>query len=498
MPTTSKNHFSIAIIGTGFSGIGAAIRLKQAGFHDLVLFERARELGGVWRDNSYPGAACDVESHLYSFSFAPNPSWSHAFSRQPEILAYLRSTARQYGVLPHVRFEHAVEDASFDAEREQWVIRTSHGTYTADFLLPAVGGLSEPLAPTLPGLESFEGKVFHSARWDHDHDLRGRKVAVIGTGASAIQFVPAIQPKVQKLTLFQRTPAWVLPRVDKGFGALRKRLFRALPPLQKLTRASIFARRELFMLGFRNPRAMRLVELGARLHLRQQVRDRALRKKLTPSFRIGCKRILLSNEYLPALTQPNVEVVTTGVREVRARSIVTSDGQEHEVDTIIFGTGFHVTDVPFASHVHRRDGRSLNEVWQGSPSALLGTTIAGFPNLFFLLGPGTGLGHTSVLLMLESQLELVLEALRHLRARGFDLIEPRPEIQARYTEQLERDAEGTVWLSGGCASWYLDANGKLTSLWPRTTIAFRKAAHFRPAEYVLGQRSQHTTRAAAE
>lgn len=485
----AKNHVSIAIVGTGFSGIGAAVRLKQEGFHDFALFERAAEVGGVWRDNTYPGAACDVESHLYSFSFAPNPDWSHAFSRQPEILVYLRRCARDFGVLPHVRFEHVVREAAWSEADQHWVLDTSQGTYTADFFLPAVGGLSEPLRPVVPGLSSFAGKVFHSAEWDHEHDLTGRKVAVIGTGASAIQFVPEIQPKVARLSLFQRTPPWVLPRVDAPISALKKRAYRALPALQKLRRASIFARRELLVQGFRHPRVMRVVEAVARHHLRRTVKDASLRQKLTPTFRIGCKRILLSNDYLPALTQRNVDVVTEPIREVRAGSIVTADGTEHEVDTIIFGTGFHVTDLPFANHVRGRSGRSLHESWGGSPSAYLGTTVSDFPNMFFLLGPGTGLGHTSVILMLESQLALVLGALKHMREKRWELLEPRAEVQQRYFEELQRDVQGTVWTSGGCASWYLDANGLLTSLWPRSTIAYRKRAQFRPAEYVLSRRA---------
>ena len=494
MKSTAPRHVSIAIVGSGFGGIGAAIQLKREGFDDFALFERAHDVGGVWRDNSYPGAACDVQSHLYSFSFAPNPRWSHAFSRQPEILDYLRRCARDYGLLPHVRFGHTVLDASWSEAEQHWVIETSQGTYTANVFMPAMGGLSEPAIPTIPGIENFRGKTFHSARWDHEHDLTGRKVAVIGTGASAIQFVPAIQPKVQKLTLFQRTPAWVLPRMDREFGELQKRLYAAVPALQKAARTGIFFARELLVHGFRNPTVMRLVEAMARNYLRSTVADRELRKRLTPNFRIGCKRILVSSDYLPALTQPNVEVVASGIREVRANSIVTTDGTEHEVDTIIYGTGFHVTDLPFAHHVHGRDGRSLAEVWKGSPSAYLATTVTGFPNLFFLLGPGTGLGHTSVILMLESQLQLVLGALKHMRSAQLDIIEPRAELEQRYFEEMQRGARGTVWTAGGCASWYLDENGKLTSLWPYGTIAFRRRARFRPHEYILRRRATAAAR----
>ncbi len=481
-------HVRIAIVGTGFAGLGAAIRLAREGFTDFVLFERARDVGGTWRDNSYPGCACDVESHLYSFSFAPNPDWSRSFSPQGEIFAYLRRCAIEYGVLDHVRFDHELFEAAWDDRAEHWRIETSQGTYTADVLVGGMGALCEPSIPELPGLERFEGKVFHSARWDHTHDLRGRRVAVVGTGASAIQFVPAIQPKVARLTLFQRTPAWVVPRFDRAVSPFEKRLFRALPVTQKLVRAGIYARRELFVLGFRNPAVMGLLETFATRYLERCVSDPALRKKLTPSFTIGCKRILISSEYLPSLTQPNVEVVTKGIREVRERSVVTADGVEHEADTIIFGTGFHVTDMPFAKQIRGRDGRTLDELWDGSPNAHLGTMVAGYPNLFLLLGPNTGLGHTSVVLMIESQLELMMGALRHMRDRGHATVEPRPEAQARFVAEVQEGMEGTVWTSGGCASWYIDKNGRNSTLWPSFTFSFMRRARFRPEEYACGGR----------
>jgi cation diffusion facilitator CzcD-associated flavoprotein CzcO len=492
----TETHFSVAIAGTGFSGLGAAIRLKQAGFHDLVLFERAGEVGGVWRDNAYPGAACDVESHLYSFSFAPNPEWSHSFSRQPEIHGYLKQCALRFEINPHIRFKHSVREARWDEAQQRWVIETDKGTFTADFFLPAVGALSDPLIPNLPGLKKFQGKLFHSAQWDHDYDLKGKKVAVIGTGASAVQFIPEIQPKLEKLTLFQRTPAWVLPRWDARFSERKKALYKKVPALQKLARNAIYLRRELLVAGFRNPNLMKVVERLARRYLAASVLDPELRAKLTPSFRIGCKRILITADYLPALTRPNVEVVTTGIQELREHSIVTTDGVEHEVDAIIFGTGFHVLDLPFANHVRGRAGISLNEHWQGSPSAYLGTTINGFPNQFFLMGPGTGLGHTSVIVMLEAQLQILLGALEHMRRQKLAVIEPQKQVQHDYFAWLQRESQGTVWTAGGCDSWYLDPNGKLTSLWPHTTLSFRGKARFRPEEYALSQPSLQPSSAA--
>jgi cation diffusion facilitator CzcD-associated flavoprotein CzcO len=351
-----------------------------------------------------------------------------------------------------------------------------------------MGAFSEPATPPLEGLETFQGKIFHSARWDHDHDLRGREVAVVGTGASAIQFVPEIQPKVGKLRLFQRTPAWVVPRYEHAMGQATHALYRAMPFLQKMVRGLIYARRELFVTAFRHPRIMRLVERLAVRYLEQCIADPELRAKVRPSFRMGCKRILLSNEYLPALAKENVEVITNPIREVRARSVVTEDGAEHPVDTIIFGTGFRVTEMPFADRIRGREGRTLSETWQGSPAAHWGTTVSGFPNLFLLLGPNTGLGHTSVVLMIESQLELVLGAIRYLRAQGCATVEPRPEEQARFIAEVNRDMRGTVWTAGGCSSWYIDRTGRNSTLWPGFTFSFRRRCRFRPAEYLLERR----------
>ncbi len=485
MTNLPSTHVQIAICGAGFSGICAAVRLRQGGFFDFVVLERAHEVGGTWRDNSYPGCACDVESHLYSFSFAPNPSWSRIFSPQAEILDYLRRCAADLGVLPHVRFGHEVSEAAWNETEQRWHIQTSQGEFTAEVLIGGMGALSEPLVPALPGLHVFKGKVFHSACWDHEYALEGKRVACIGTGASAIQFVPAIQPRVQKLSLFQRTPAWVMPRMDRAVPARTQALFRAAPFAQKLVRAGIYAQREAFVLGFRHPAIMRRLEKLLLRYLEKNVPDPVLRAKLTPHFRMGCKRILISNDYLPALNQANVAVVTDAISEVREHAIVTADGQEHEVDAIIFGTGFQVTDMPFAHRLRGRHGQTLYDAWQGSPKAHYGTTVAGFPNLFLLLGPNTGLGHTSVVLMIESQLELVLGALKHRRKHGYASIEPRADAQARYNEELARETHGTVWASGGCASWYIDKTGRNSTLWPRFTFSFRRRCRYRASEYVL-------------
>jgi cation diffusion facilitator CzcD-associated flavoprotein CzcO len=479
-------HVHVAIVGSGFSGLGAAIRLKQEGFQDFVVLERAGEVGGTWRDNTYPGCACDVPSHLYSFSFAPNPGWSRAFSPQPEIFSYLRRCAAEYGIVPHIRFDTAVKNAAWDEDARKWRIETSRGTFVADVMVAGAGALSEPATPKLRGLEQFQGPAFHSARWDHGVDLAGKRVAVIGTGASAIQFVPEIQPKVAELQLFQRTAPWVLPRKNREIGEGAQSLFRAVPAAQLLLRSQIYAVTELFGLGFRHPRLLRPLQNLALQYLEKSVPDPVRRAKLTPNYALGCKRILFSNRYLRALSKDNVDVVTDGIQEVRAHSIVTSDGREREVDAIIFGTGFHVTDIPFGKFVQGRDGLTLDDVWKGSPQAHLGTTVAGFPNFFFLLGPNTGLGHTSVVYMIESQIAHIVSALRCMRERRVGTVEVRAEAQAAFIADVDRRLGSTVWNTGGCNSWYIDKTGRNSTLWPDATWRFRRRVrHFDPSEYVL-------------
>ena len=485
-------HVRIAIAGSGFAGLGMAIRLKQRGIEDFVVFERAAEVGGTWRDNDYPGCACDVPSHLYSFSFAPNPTWSRAFSPQAEIQAYLRSCAERFGITPHLRLEHAVLEAAWNEAEKRWHIQTSRGPFTAEVLISAMGALSEPRLPELPGLGKFQGKVFHSARWDHGFELEGKRVAVVGTGASAIQFVPAIQPKVRKLDLYQRTPPWIVPRRDRAISGFERGVFRSLPAAQRLVRGAIYSVRELMVLGFMHPSLMRPVQRLALRHLARQVPDPALRARLTPNYAIGCKRILISNDYLPALGQPNVEVITDGIGEVRANGVVTRDGTERPADAIIFGTGFQVTDPPAARHIRGRDGRTLAETWNGSPQAYLGTTFAGFPNLFMLLGPNTGLGHTSVVFMIECQISHVLRALRFMDERSVAALEPRAEAQAAFVAELERRLGPTVWNAGGCASWYLDATGRNSTIWPGSTWAFkRRVERFEPGNYLCTPSAAH-------
>jgi cation diffusion facilitator CzcD-associated flavoprotein CzcO len=477
----------IAIVGSGFSGIGLGIRLKQAGIHDFVILERADDLGGTWRDNTYPGCGCDVPSHLYSFSFAPNPEWSRTFSPQEEIWDYLRRCAEEHGLMPHIRYGHDLREGAWDEDAQSWELDTSAGPLSARVLVSAVGGLSEPRLPDIPGVEDFEGVAFHSAAWNHEHDLTGERVAVIGTGASSIQLVPQIQPRVARLHVFQRTPPWIVPQRDRALTRFERRLYRAFPPAQLAMRAAIYWARESFLTGFMYPdRGPRLNERIALRHLEQQVPDPELRKKLRPRYRMGCKRILISDDYYPALTQPNVELVTDSISELRSGSIVTADGTERDVDTVIYGTGFHVLDMPIGQRIRNADGLRLEDVWQGSPRAHRGTTIAGFPNLFIMVGPNTGLAHNSIVFMIESQINYVLDSLRFMDREGVSAVEVRSEAQEAYNREVQARMEGTVWTTGGCKSWYLDAQGHNTTLWPGLTWRFRRATrHLDPAEYVL-------------
>lgn len=497
---TSTRNARLVILGTGFSGLGMAIRLKQRGQEDFVVIEKAADLGGTWRDNTYPGCACDIPSHLYSFSFALNPYWSRAYSPQHEIWDYLRHCAERFGILPHIRWNSELLDASWNEVDQRWHITTTQGQFIANFLILGNGPLSEPSLPAVPGLEHFEGELFHSARWNHDYDLTGKRVAVIGTGASAIQFVPQIQPRVGHLSLFQRTPPWILPRHDHPIPAWQRAMFRILPFTQRIVRTKIYWRQELIALGFIYRSNM--LESGMRLsrsYLERQVKDPMLRTKLTPHYTIGCKRVLLSDDFYPALTRSNVEVITDRIREVRANSIVTEDGREHEIDTIIFGTGFHVTDAQLPQCIYGNGGRSLADSWHEGFSAYFGTTASGFPNLFLLIGPNTGLGHNSLVFMIESQLNYILDCLRTMDRRRLRAVDVLPEIQEAFNAEMQKRMQGTVWTSG-CKSWYLDAKGHNTTLWPGFTFEYRRRTRrFDPQHYNLipQQASVHVGKAAA-
>jgi cation diffusion facilitator CzcD-associated flavoprotein CzcO len=483
---TLPEHVRVLVVGAGFAGLAMAIKLKEAGEDDYAVVERGDDVGGTWRDNTYPGAACDVPSQLYSYSFALNPDWSRSFSPQPEIQAYIRKIAEQSGTLDHVVFDTDMRDATWDEEHRVWRVSTSRGDLTADVVVSAAGALSDPRDPDIEGFDTFEGNVFHSARWDHDVDLTGKRVAIIGTGASAIQIVPEIAPDVSRLDVYQRTAPWVIPRNDRDYLALEKLAFKVVPGLQRVYRTAIYWGRELYVPAFTlQPKLAWPAEQLARRNIRRGISDPELRAKVTPDYRIGCKRILISNTWYPALDRDNVDLVTEGIERVTPTGIVGRDGVEREVDAIVVATGFHTTDLPIAHHITGRDGVTLAKHFdEVGMQAYKGSTIHGFPNLFFVVGPNTGLGHSSMVFMIESQVRYVIGALRHLRRAAATALEPRAEAQREYVEELQQRMERTVWSSGGCASWYLDSHGRNVTLWPKATFTFRRmTSDFDPEAY---------------
>lgn len=463
----------VLVIGAGFSGLGAAIRLLDLGITNFLVLEKTAAPGGTWRDNTYPGCACDVPSALYSYSFAQKPDWSRVFAAQPEILDYINDTVARYALHDFVRYREPAEQSHWDETLRRWVVRTPQGIYHARFLISCTGYLHEPQLPDLPGLKEFPGKIFHSSRWAHDHNLRDERVAVIGTGASAIQFVPEIQPLVKSLHLFQRTPQWILPKPDGAVPSLSKKLL-GLPFATEAVRAAMYNSFELLGIGFRKPALLKQAQKLAEAHLRRQVKDPVLRARLTPDYVLGCKRVLLSSNYYPALTQDNVEVLATGVQAVRGRTLIGQDGSEREVDTVILGTGFHVSDQPIASAVRGADGRTLADTWAGSPQAYRGTTIAGFPNLFLVLGPNLAIGNNSAFVVIESQLAYIMDALRQAKRDGLVRVEVRRDAQDNWNEKVQRDLAGTVWNVGGCSSYYIDANGRNSIGFPWSTNTMRR------------------------
>ncbi|WP_404362599.1 flavin-containing monooxygenase [Marinobacter sp.] len=484
--TSSSAAPSIVIIGTGFGGLGMAIQLKKAGIESFTLLEKASGVGGTWRDNTYPGAACDVQSHLYSYSFEPKHDWSRKFGPQQEIQGYMESCVEKYGLRPHIHFNREVTEARFDTPENQWIISTADGeTLAANVLITATGQLNQPAWPSFKGMESFRGKVFHSARWDHEYDLEGKSVAVIGTGASAIQFVPEIISKVKRLTLFQRSAAWVIPKPDRAFKPWEQWLFQHLPFHDRVYRNLIYWKNESRGLAF--TRFNFLLEIFAWLakrEVRKKVRDPLKREKLIPDYQIGCKRILISNDWAPAMDQDHLHIETSAIERVSENGIVTRDGQEHEVDTIIFGTGFRATDFLSPMKIIGRNGQDLNQVWQEGAEAFKGITVSGFPNLFMLYGPNTNLAHNSILFMLESQFRYVLSCVQTLRKQGRGAaMDVLPDRQKTYVGDIQSRLEGTVWDSG-CTSWYRNEHGKNTANWPGFTFTYRRSTrHLDPEDY---------------
>ncbi|MGA2552742.1 MAG: NAD(P)/FAD-dependent oxidoreductase [Burkholderiaceae bacterium] len=477
--------FDVIIIGAGFAGIGMAIALRKAGHESFLVLERSATVGGTWRDNTYPGCACDIPSFLYSYSFEPRANWSRLYPSQPEILNYLGECVAKYRLSVNIQFETEIVEASYCESEQDWSITAKTGKrYRSRFLVSAMGGLNRPSLPQIEGLERFQGATFHSSAWRHDLDLSGRRVAVVGTGASAIQIIPELAKKVESLRVYQRTPPWILPRADRAIGPWEKRIYETIPGALRLLRNRIYLRQEMLGLGFvrRTQILGRAETLGLRF-LERSVPDAALRARLTPRYRMGCKRILISNDYFPALGRPNVELIDAPIVRFTKESIVTAEG-ERPTDVVVFATGFRATDLLSPLRILGRGGADLNSVWQAGAHAYLGMTVPCFPNLFLLVGPNTGLGHNSIVFMIEAQVRYVMSCLALASRKGARAIEVRQDVEADFNERLQKDMSRTIWATG-CQSWYMDDRGKNVTLWPGFTFTYffrtwrAKSADFR-------------------
>ncbi len=483
----AAEKLEVAIIGAGFAGVGLGIGLLDQGRDDFAIFEQADDVGGVWRDNRYPGAACDVPSHLYSYSFEKNPEWSRKFSGWSDIHNYIRNCSDRHGLAQKIRFGMRVEAMGFDASRGAWTLEFSNGEKVcARAVVVAIGALNIPQYPDIPGLERFSGKVMHSAEWDTDYSVAGRRVAVIGTGASAIQIIPSIQPEVSQLNVFQRTPPWVMPKFDRPLKKSEHTWFRRLPFLQSAVRALQYLTMEAVVPAFMwDSFLTRLGERQGRRFINSVVTDPVLREKLTPKYSMGCKRVLLSDEYYPALIQDNVEVISDGICRIEENAIVTADGKRHEVDTIVLATGFKVPVAGAPMPVTGLEGRTLAKDWANGVEAYKGISISGYPNMLYMMGPNTGPGNTSVIFYIESQIRYILQYLKKLRASPGQSLEMRPDVQAEFNAKVQRMMRGTTWTSG-CNSWYLAPDGRNTTLWPSFSWRYRLTTrHFRLADYYL-------------
>ncbi|MBB5123225.1 cyclohexanone monooxygenase [Streptomyces eurocidicus] len=484
MPTAHQEagEAQVVVVGAGFSGIGAAIQLRQAGFRDLVVLEKAGELGGTWRDNTYPGCACDVPSALYCYSFTGNPGGRRVFAGQREICDYLRATACRYGVDEVLRCGVEVRRAVWDASAGRWLLETTDGACTARALVLATGPWHCPRWPEIPGLGSFPGPVLHTSRWNESVELSGRRVAVVGSGASAIQLVPAIEARAAAVHLFQRTPQWVLPKPDVAIPPAVNWCLSRVPGLHRAVRAGQYGMQEAFVYAFRHPPLARLLQSAARAQLRLAVRDRELRRVLTPHYTMGCKRLLSSSTYFPALAKPHVHLHPTAVVAVEGNEVVGADGTREASDAIIMATGFHIGELPLAGRVHGGDGRTLADAWRGGREAYLGTMVSGFPNLFLLLGPNLLSGATSAVTVLEAQLTYVCGALHHLRREGAASLDVAPSVQASYNSAVQKALRTTVYNAGGCASYYFGPGGRNDFCWPWSTGRLvRLLSRFDPA-----------------
>lgn len=478
---------SIAIVGAGFGGVGAAAMLRRAGYGDVAVFERSERVGGVWHANTYPGAACDIPSHLYEFSFEPNPRWSRRYAPQAEIQAYLEDVARRHQVLDRIRLKTEVERASRDEGRGKWMLQTTAGPHEADVLITACGQLSVPSVPAIPGLDRFEGPAFHTAEWRHDVDLAGRRVAVVGTGCSAIQVVPAIQPLVEHVDVYQRSPGWTIPKLDFAYSERVKRLFARFPPLQRLDRSLAFAFQEFGAMAMTNRRwLLAPVRAVARRQIKRAIADPELRRKVTPADEVGCKRVMLTDDWYPTLTKPNVELVTERIAEVTTDGIRTAAGADRPADAIVLATGFETHGFVAPMEVVGAGGRTLAEEWGAVPRAYLGLSVPGFPNVFLLYGPNTNGGTGSVIYTIEAGMQHVIAAVRELERSGARRIEVSRGAAEAFDRELRAALAGTVWHTG-CSSWYVDENGNDPNQWPwRWRTYRRRTARLEPGAYELG------------
>lgn len=485
----AAEHRRIVIIGAGFAGVGLGVRLRQADIEDFVILERNQSIGGTWFEHTYPGCACDIPTHLYSYSFARNPNWTRLFPQQHEILDYIRDVCERHGVTPHIRFGCELNDAKWDERHKRWRISTSDGPLSCELLVSAIGATAEPAEPETRGLESFAGHRFHSARWDHTHDLRGERVGVIGTGPAAAQFVPVIQPHVKGLVVFQRTPPWVVPHTDRSVSSIERRLYKLLPQAQDIQRNLIFALHEAVGLGFRGrTELIGPIEALGRAHLRRQVKDSELRAKLTPHYRFGCKRPILSNMYYPTLTRANVDVETGGIERVDGDAVITRSGRRHQLDTIITAIGYRYNRSQMVDRLLGVGGRTLGEVWNQSPRAYLGSAVPGFPNMFILLGPNA-IGINSVIFTLESQINYVMGAIRTIDRKRAGRIEVRASALGRYVTEMDRRSRGSVWTDGGCKAYYTDDEGRNYAIYPGFAAEFRRRTRrFDAGAYTLATR----------
>lgn len=476
---------AMVIVGAGFAGLGMAIKLKQAGIEEFVILERGSDVGGTWRDNQYPGAACDVPSNLYSFSFAPNPDWSRSFSGSREILDYIRYLADEYDLRRHTRFHTNVDSLHFDEDAGMWRAHSGDETFIGRAALLASGPLADPEYPDITGIEEFRGRKIHSSRWDHDYDMRGKKVAVIGTGASAVQIVPELLKEVDQLKVFQRTPAWILPRMDQRRPEWIKKLFRKLPASQTAARTALYGVHESMALGvIWNTPLTRLLEKLALQHMHRQVSDRWLRRQLTPDYTIGCKRVLMTSDYYPALQQPNCKLVTYPIDRISEEGIRTAEGIEHQFDCIVFATGFHVNNQGAPFPIYGREGRNLDDEWRGGAQAFKGTNISGYPNLFMTLGPNSGPGHNSALVYMEAQLHYALQGVQKILKEDLKILDVRPHVQERHNRKLQKRLAKTNWNSG-CSSWYLTEDGFNATMFPGFATQFvRQLKELREDNYI--------------